>query len=106
MFVCQDKLKLLFVIFFYRGFSGILEPDCQIFSLNKKKGESHMPAIKIKGMSCGHCVASVTKALSNIAGIREVEVSLDKGEASYNESYPVEKNDIRKAIEEIGYEVE
>lgn len=64
-----------------------------------------MPTIKIKGMSCGHCVASVTKALSNIAGIREVEVSLEKGKASYNESYPVGKEMIRRAIEDAGYEL-
>jgi copper chaperone CopZ len=28
-----------------------------------------MPTIKVKGMSCQHCVASVTKALSEIEGI-------------------------------------
>ncbi|MGB6289074.1 MAG: cation transporter, partial [Desulfobulbales bacterium] len=30
--------------------------------------------IKVKGMSCQHCVASVTKALSEIAGIADVQV--------------------------------
>jgi len=64
-----------------------------------------MPTIKIKGMSCQHCVASVTKALTAIAGIGDVKVDLEKGEATFTESSPVSQNTIKDAITKIGFEV-
>ena len=64
-----------------------------------------MPTIKVKGMSCQHCVASVTKALSEIEGITDVQVSLEKGEATFNENNPVAKDKIKDAISGIGFEV-
>ena len=64
-----------------------------------------MPTIKIKGMSCQHCVSSVTKALSAIAGISDVKVSLEKGEATFTESSPVSKETIKDSITKIGFEV-
>ena len=64
-----------------------------------------MATIKIKGMSCQHCVASVTKALSAIADISDVKVSLEKGEATFTENSPVSKETIRNAITKIGFEV-
>ena len=64
-----------------------------------------MTTIKVKGMSCQHCVASVTKALSEIAGISDVQVSLEKGEATFEEQSPVDEQIIKDAIARIGFEV-
>jgi len=64
-----------------------------------------MPTIKVKGMSCQHCVASVTKALSEIEGISDVQVSLEKGEATFNENSPVPAQTLKDAITKIGFEV-
>ena len=61
--------------------------------------------IKVKGMSCQHCVASVTKALSEIEGIADVQVDLDKGEATFSEQSPVAVDTIKNAIARIGFEV-
>ena len=61
--------------------------------------------IKVKGMSCQHCVASVTKALSEIEGITDVQVDLDKGEATFSEQSPVAEQSIKDAITKIGFEV-
>ena len=61
--------------------------------------------IKVKGMSCQHCVASVTKALSEIEGIADVQVNLDKGEATFSEQSPVAEQAIKDAIANIGFEV-
>ena len=61
--------------------------------------------IKIKGMSCQHCVASVTKALSDIEGVTDVQVSLEKGEATFSEQSPVAEETIKDAISKIGFEV-
>lgn len=64
-----------------------------------------MPTIQIKGMRCGHCVASVTSALNAIDGISEVNIALDKGEATFNQNKDVPLADIKKAIAAIGFEV-
>ena len=40
-----------------------------------------MARIKIRGMSCQHCVMAVKKALGGIDGIKDVSVDLEKGEA-------------------------
>ena len=64
-----------------------------------------MPTIQIKGMRCGHCSASVTTALKAIDGISEVNIALDKGEATFNQSKDVSMDAIKKAIASIGFEV-
>lgn len=64
-----------------------------------------MSTIKINGMKCGHCVGSVTTALSDIPGISNVSVDLEKGEASYDEASPVASEKIAEAISGIGFEV-
>jgi len=64
-----------------------------------------MAAIQIKGMSCNHCVMAVTKALGGIDGISNVKVDLAKGEASFDEAKPVDRNVIRERIKKAGYEV-
>lgn len=64
-----------------------------------------MPTIRIKGMRCGHCTASVTSALTAIDGISEVNISLEKGEATFNQSKDVSMAAIKKAIAAIGFEV-
>jgi copper chaperone CopZ len=41
-----------------------------------------MATIKIKGMSCNHCVMAIIKTLSAIDGISDAKVDLKKGEAT------------------------
>ena len=62
-----------------------------------------MATVKIKGMSCMHCVGSTRKALEKIPGIKDVEVDLEKGEASYEGKVDTEA--VKKAITAIGFEV-
>lgn len=64
-----------------------------------------MPTIKVKGMSCQHCVKAVIKALNEIEGVRNPTVDLSKGEASFEESQPVEEKVVRERIQKAGYEV-
>ena len=54
-------------------------------------------------MSCQHCVAATKKAMEEIPGVTDVEVNLEKGEASYEGE--VEKKVIKEAITKIGFEV-
>jgi len=62
-----------------------------------------MAIVSIKGMSCQHCVASTKKALEGIPGISNVEVNLEKGEASYDGNVDLET--LKEAITKIGFEV-
>jgi copper chaperone len=64
-----------------------------------------MPTIQIKGMSCNHCVMAVTKALSGIDDVENVKVDLAKGEATFEETKPVDKAVIRERIKKAGFEV-
>ncbi len=61
--------------------------------------------LKVKGMSCQHCVMSVTKALNQLEGIKNVQVDLAKGEVRFDNMKEVASGRIEKAIEEAGYEV-
>lgn len=62
-----------------------------------------MERLKIKGMSCQHCVGSVQKALEDINGLSQVSVDLEVGEATFkNEN--VDREKITAAISRIGFE--
>ena len=63
-----------------------------------------MATIKISGMRCGHCQGSVTKTLSEIDGVSDVIVDLDKGEATYTATDNVSVETIKEAITKIGFE--
>jgi copper chaperone len=64
-----------------------------------------MKTIKIKGMSCQHCVKAVTKTLSEIDGIKDVQVDLAKGEATFDEVQPIDQGLLRERIKKAGYEL-
>jgi len=64
-----------------------------------------MKTVKIKGMSCQHCVKAVTKALSEIAGIKDVKVDLEKGEATFDEDQPIGQELLRERIKKAGFEL-
>lgn len=62
-----------------------------------------MDTVKIKGMSCQHCVGSVKKALESIPGISQVNVDLEAGEATFQNN-GVDAKVIKAAISGIGFE--
>lgn len=60
---------------------------------------------KISGMSCGHCVASITKGLNDLEGITNVEVSLEKGEAIVQvDENKITPKQIITELDELGYD--
>lgn len=64
-----------------------------------------MPTLNVQGMSCNHCKMSVTKALSDIPGVKDVDVSLEKAEASWTETASVDIEKVKDAIRRIGFDV-
>ena len=65
--------------------------------------------IKINGMTCNHCVASVTEELSEVPGVTGVEVRLVAGGTSLatvtSEGPAPAPEDLQAAVEEAGYVV-
>ncbi|CAA9221475.1 MAG: Copper(I) chaperone CopZ [uncultured Acidimicrobiales bacterium] len=57
----------------------------------------------VKGMTCGHCVRSVTEEISELEGVSSVDVDLEKGTAVVTGDAEVE--DVRSAVTEAGFEV-
>jgi copper ion binding protein len=59
----------------------------------------------VTGMTCGHCVSSVTEEISEIDGVTDVAVDLPTGAVTVTSAQPVDDADIRTAVEEAGYRV-
>lgn len=62
--------------------------------------------LKIDGMTCGHCVASVTEELREVPGVSDVDIDLTAGgtsTATVTVSAPVEKSVLEAAVTEAGY---
>lgn len=59
----------------------------------------------VTGMTCEHCVASVTEEISEIAGVRSVDVDLAGGAVTVTSDAPVDDTAVRAAVHEAGYEV-
>jgi copper chaperone len=64
-----------------------------------------MPTIKVNGMTCQHCVMAVKKALTDIEGIKDLDVDLTAGEVRFDEAQPVDWAKVRERIKKAGYEV-
>jgi copper chaperone CopZ len=64
-----------------------------------------MEKIKIQGMTCQHCVMSVTKALGTLPGVRNLRVDLVKGEAAFENTQNLSRASLQKAVEDAGYTV-
>jgi len=62
--------------------------------------------IKVMGMSCDHCVQTITKALEGINGISKVQVDLEKKQVTVDfEENQTDLKTISAKINEVGYEV-
>jgi copper chaperone len=70
-----------------------------------KTKEFAMGTVKINGMSCQHCVMAVKKALGGIEGIKDVQVDLKNGMATFTEEKAVGPERIAEAIRKAGFEI-
>lgn len=73
---------------------------------NKKKENNSMEkTMNIEGMMCGHCEATVKKALEAVDGVSEAVVSHENGTAAVKLEKPVDDSVLRKAVEDHDYKV-
>lgn len=63
--------------------------------------------LKVTGMTCGHCVRSVSEAIGGLDGVESADVQLENGEAVvlYDES-KVTPRDMVGAVRDEGYTAE
>ena len=81
--------------------------DRKIKNKSNKKGKNTMTTtLKINGMMCPHCEATVKTALESIDGVTSAEVSHESGTAVVTLSKEVSDDVLKKAVVDKGYTVE
>ena len=59
--------------------------------------------LKISGMSCGHCVGQVTKALTQLGAVQVKTVRVGEASVAYDPT-SVSEQEIAQAIHGLGYQ--
>jgi len=59
----------------------------------------------VKGMTCGHCVASVTEEVQEIPGVEDVVVVLETGALTITGLGPIDRSAVQAAVEDAGYDL-
>jgi copper chaperone len=57
----------------------------------------------VTGMTCAHCVRSVTEEITGIDGVRAVAVDLPTGAVVVTSDAPLDEAAVRAAVDEAGY---
>lgn len=57
----------------------------------------------VTGMTCSHCVASVTEEIGEIDGVTGVDVQLDGGSLTVTSTDPLTTEQVAAAVAEAGY---
>jgi copper chaperone len=59
----------------------------------------------VTGMTCAHCVSSVTEEVAEIPGVEDVDVALESGQVTVTSAEPVDAAAVQAAVEEAGYQL-
>ena len=57
----------------------------------------------VTGMTCGHCVASVTEEIGELDGVTSVDVVLETGAVTVTSSRPLDRGAVEAAVTGAGY---
>ena len=61
---------------------------------------------RVSGMTCDHCVRAVTTELVLLPGVRSVDVDLAEGAVTVTSDGPLDREQVREAVDEAGYALE
>ncbi|WP_043736546.1 MULTISPECIES: heavy-metal-associated domain-containing protein [Nocardia] len=61
--------------------------------------------VTVSGMTCSHCVSSVSEEIGAITGVTSVDVDLASGRVTIDSEGPVERGAIAAAVDEAGYKL-
>ncbi|MCW2848706.1 MAG: copZ [Marmoricola sp.] len=64
---------------------------------------THTSEYAVTGMTCEHCVASVTEEVQEVEGVTDVHVDLATGRLSVTSDQPLPDAEVKAAVEEAGY---
>ena len=59
----------------------------------------------VTGMTCGHCVSSVTEEVRELSGVTAVQVDLASGRLTVTADAPLGADHVRVAVEEAGFQL-
>ena len=59
----------------------------------------------VVGMTCDHCVRSVTEEISALDGVSVVDVDLASGKVHVTTREPITTDQVREAVAEAGYQL-
>ncbi|MGH3567592.1 MAG: heavy-metal-associated domain-containing protein [Pseudonocardia sp.] len=59
----------------------------------------------VVGMTCQHCVMSVTEEIGEIDGVSDVAVQLDTGAVTVQSDRELSRNEITAAVTEAGFQL-
>jgi copper ion binding protein len=59
----------------------------------------------VTGMTCGHCVTSVTEEVSEVAGVTAVDVVLETGAVTVTADGAIDADAVKAAVVAAGYSV-
>ena len=57
----------------------------------------------VSGMTCEHCVASVSDEVLEVAGVTVVDVDLPTGRLTVTSDQPVSEDEVALAVDQAGY---
>ncbi|MEU4523522.1 heavy metal-associated domain-containing protein [Amycolatopsis sp. NPDC024027] len=57
----------------------------------------------VTGMTCGHCARSVEEGIRELDGVTGVAVDLGTGAVTVRSTAALSTDDVRGAVEEVGY---
>ena len=60
---------------------------------------------QVAGMTCSHCVSSVTAELVKLPGVSDVQVDVASGQVTVTSQQPLDPESFGTAVEEAGYSV-
>ena len=66
-------------------------------------GASNQVTLKVEGMTCGHCVGRVQKALDAAPGVTSAKVDLDSGTAEISYGAETDIAKLAEIVTESGY---
>lgn len=87
------------------GFVLEHKENTEVEEKNSGKDDMMTKTIKIDGMMCGHCEATVKKALEALDGVESAQVSHTAGQAVVELSKDVDNDVLTKAVEDKDYKV-
>jgi copper chaperone len=66
---------------------------------------THENSFVITGMTCAHCVASVSEEVGEISGVSDVRVDLATGDVTVTSDRPLDRAEVEAAVQEAGYQL-